>query len=164
MTTMTPQTGPKDAPARIDTTDEAEALCSRLMETISDLVGVLDRETDLLKRNQAHEITALHVRKSALSTAMTHDIALLRRDADYVKMAAPEHVEVIRERQSAFQKSLAANQDALAAMRAISESLLRTVAEAVGARRGGPEIYGKEAGISGMAPSRPRAISVDTTL
>ena len=164
MTTMTPDTAPQDAPARIATPEDADALCTRVLGTLSDLVGVLDRETDLLRKNRPQEITALHARKSALSTAMAHDMALLKRDVDYIKMAAPEQIEAIKERQSAFQKSLAANYDALAAMKAVSESLLRTVADAVGARRGGPEVYGKDAGLGGMTQSRPAAISVDTTL
>ncbi|MGI9381596.1 MAG: hypothetical protein ACR2PO_00455 [Methyloligellaceae bacterium] len=158
------QTEPQDTPDRIETPEGAEALCARVLGTISDLVGVLDRETDLLRRNKPQEITALHVRKSALSTAMTHDMALLKRDADYIKMAAPDHIEAIKERQSLFQKSLAANYDALAAMRAVSESLLRTIADTVSARRSGPEVYGKGAEVSGMTPKRPAAISVDTTL
>ena len=108
MTTMSTPAGPEGIPPRIETPEGAEALCTRLVETVAELVGVLDRETDLLKRNKAQEITAVHARKTALSTALLRDMGALKRDAEYIRMAAPEHVAAIKRQQLAFQKSLTA--------------------------------------------------------
>lgn len=167
MTTLTTSTTtqPAEGPTpRIETPEAAEALCTRLVQTIADLVDVLDRETDLLKRNKTEAITAVHARKTALSAALMHDMEALKQDAAYIRMAVPGHVDAIEQQQQAFQRSLAANQDALAAMKAVSESLLRTVADRVGAKRAGPEVYRADAGLAGTSPGRPSAISVDTTL
>ena len=147
-----------------DTAEAAEALCDRLMDHTGDLMSLLDRETALLQRGKAHEITALQARKTALSSAMMRDMEVFRRDADFVRAAAPARVDAIRDQHQHLQRSLRINQDALVAMKAVTESLLHTIAAKAGEQRTGPEVYGKDAGLSGSAPVGPAAISVDTTL
>ena len=128
-----------------ETPEAAEALCDRLMNQTGDLLSLLDRETSYLQRGKAH-------------------MAIFRRDAALVRAAAPERVDSIRDQHQLLQKSLKTNQDALAAMKAVTESLLHTIAATAGERSKGPEVYGKDAGLSPAAPVGGAAISVDTTL
>ncbi|MGI9385790.1 MAG: hypothetical protein ACR2OX_00025, partial [Methyloligellaceae bacterium] len=72
---------------RIETAEEALSLCDRLMEVTADLISVLERETALLRKAKVQDLTALHVRKQSLSAALHRDLELLRRNADFVKMA-----------------------------------------------------------------------------
>jgi len=162
--TLTPDTVPSAEIPRIETEAAAKALCGRLMETTADLVTLLDRETALLKKGKPGDIGALHVRKAALNALLTRDTAVFRRDADYITMAAPDEINAIKTQHSQLEKSLEANQDALVAMKAVSESLLHTIAAKVTSRVAGPEVYGSNAGVSVGKPARPAAISVNTVL
>lgn len=149
---------------RVETAEDAQTLCARLLETTAELVGLLDRETGHLKQGKPREIGSLQVRKAALNAMLTRDMTAFRRDADFITMAAPDEIGAIREQHAQMQKSIAANQDALTAMKAVSESLLHTIAAKAGARSSGPEVYGRDADVSTKAPSRPAPISVNTVL
>ncbi len=146
------------------TADAAQALCDRLMESTGDLVSLLERETALLRRGKPHEITALHARKSALGAILTRDMALFRRDAEFIRTAVPDRIGGIKEQHRQLQNSLTANQDALTAMKAISESMLHTIAAKLDEGKSGPEIYGKDAGMIGKPAGRTSAISFDESL
>lgn len=154
----------EEALPRIETAEAADALCVRLSETMAELIEVLIRETDLVKRGKLEEITALQVRKTALSTMLTHDMRQLAQDKDFVKAAAPNRIAEIQAQQGDLQQSLVANQDALHATKAISERILHTIAAKAGAQKAGPEVYGNTAGMAPSAPARPAAISVDRSL
>lgn len=156
--------GQEHSASPTDTQKAALELCDRLMQHTGDLVALLDRETTLLHRGKPQEITALQARKTALSTVLTRDMALFRRDCEFIRTAVPDRIDAIKEQHVQLQKSLAANQDALAAMKAVSESLLHTIAAKVGEQRSGPAVYGKDAGLSAASPVGPAAISLDRTL
>lgn len=157
----TTQTG--DIP-RIETTEAAQALCNRLLETSAELVDILERETALLKQGKPSQTGALYLRKAALNAILTRDMSAFRRDVEFITMAAPDEISTLKERHGQLQKSINANQDALIAMKAVSESLLHTIAAKASAQVSGPEVYGNDAGVSSTAPGRPAAISVNTVL
>lgn len=162
--TQNTETAPKAEAPRIETQEDAKALCKRLLETSAELVDLLDRETTMLKQGKPSQIGAVHVRKSALNALMTHDMNKFRRDAEYIQMAAPDEIEAIKQRHGQLQKSINANQDALVAMKAVSESLLHTIAAKANSTVSGPEVYGKGANLTIGTPGRPAAISVNTVL
>jgi hypothetical protein len=161
---MTRNTEYFDDLPRTETAEEAEALCDRLMEHTGDLVSLLDRETSLLQRGTPHEITALQARKSALSKALTQDLTVFRQDSEFIRTTVPERLDAMKEQHLQLQKSLTANQDALTAIKSVTENLLHTVAAKVGEQSTGPEVYGKDAGLIGKPALGPSAISVDETL
>lgn len=162
--TQTQDTPQTDDIPRIETTEAAQALCKRLLETSAELVDLLDRETALLKQGKPSQTDALYLRKSALNAILTRDMSAFRRDAEFITMAAPDEISTLKERHSQLQKSINANQDALVAMKAVSESLLHTIAAKASERVSGPEVYGKGADVSSAAPARPAAISINTVL
>lgn len=156
-----------EAPAqetRADSAEAAAALCDRLLAHTGDLIAVLERETSLLRHGKPQEIAGLYARKTALSTALTHDISVFRRDLEFIRRAVPERIATLKEQHSHLEKSLTANHDALAAMKSVSESMLATIAAKVSETRSGPEVYGKDAGLAAGSPNAPAAISVDRTL
>ncbi|GBE44682.1 hypothetical protein BMS3Bbin10_02785 [bacterium BMS3Bbin10] len=162
--TQTPNMIPSADIPRIETAEAAKSLCARLLGTTAELVGLLDRETALLKQGKPREINSLYMRKSALNAVLTRDMSVFRRDAAFIMMAAPEEINAIRDQHAQLKKSIDANQDALVAMKAVSESLLHTIAAKAGARTSGPEVYGQDADVSTGASARPAAISVNTVL
>lgn len=164
MTSVTTGMDTPEQPAPITSAEAADALCTRLMATIGDLVALLERETGLLRRGQPQDIVALQARKAALSATLTRDMEQVRENAPFIKQAAPERIDAIKQEHAAFQTSLQANHDALSAMTAVSESLLRTIAGKVAEKCTGPGTYGKDAGLASAGPTRPAAISVDRAL
>ena len=162
--TLTQHTTPSADIPRIETPEAAQALCARLLETTAELVGLLDKETAMLKQGKPREIGSLYVRKSALNAMLTRDMSVFRNDADFITMAAPEEISAIKDQHTQLQESINANQDALVAMKAVSESLLHTIAAKASARTSGPETYGQDADVSTGTPARPAAISVNTVL
>jgi hypothetical protein len=164
---MTQHAQPKnqaDTPPRIETAEEALGLCDRLMETTADLIAVLERETGLLRKANVKDLTAVHVRKQSLSVALHRDLALLRENSEFIKMAAIDKIGDLKAQQIHFHKSLAANQNALSAVRAVSEQLLQTIASKVHKSQNGPEVYGRDAGVGTGDKRHSGAIAVDTTL
>ena len=158
------QTSPVEPETRIDTPEAAQALCGELTATIGELVSTLDRETGQLRKGRAIDMTALHARKSALTTTLMHQMAVFGRDSQFIAMAVPERVSEIKAHQEVFQKALITNQDALNAMKAVSESLLRTIATKMAQANGGPELYGGDAQADRVPSTGRSAISIDQNL
>lgn len=162
--TLNQNTPPTPDIPRIETTEAAQALCKRILETTTDLIDLLDRETAMLKKGKPGELESVHVRKAALNALITRDMSVFRRDAEFITMAAPDEISAIKDQHAQFQKSLDANKDALVAMKAVSESLLHTIANRAKAKSAGPEVYGQDADVSVGDASGRSAISVNTVL
>lgn len=149
---------------RMESSSEATALCDRLMEYTGEMITVLERETALLRNGKVNDIAAISARKTALSMTLTQDMSVFRREAEFIRSALPERIEMIREQHLSLQKSLTANHDALAAIKAVSESMLHSVAAKIGEQTAGPSVYGKDASMRGNRPSGGNSISYDQTL
>jgi hypothetical protein len=154
-----------DASPSMESAAEAGALCDRLMEYTGEMIAVLERETGLLRSGKLNDIAAISARKAALSMTLTQDMSVFRREAEFIRGALPERIDAMREQHLALQKSLTANHDALAAMKAVSESMLQSVAAKVGEQTSGPSVYGKDASMN-TARQAPggNSISFDQTL
>lgn len=158
------QTQMIDAPICLEHPQQAEDLCTRVLQTSAELIGVLERETDLLRKGDTQEINSLIARKTSLSTTMMRDMTTLNANASYISEVVPEQIAVLKDQHTQFQRSLRINQDALGAVKAISENLLRTISNAAGATRQGPDTYGRTAAMATATPVRPTAVSVNRSL
>lgn len=155
----------EDASPRMESASEASALCDRLMEYTGEMIEVLERETAMLRSGKLNDIAAIGARKAAISMTLTQDMAVFRREAEFIRSALPERIDAIREQHLALQKSLTANHDALAAMKAVSESMLQSVANKIGEQTAGPSVYGKDASMQeGRQRPGGNSISFDQTL
>ena len=158
------QTQMSDAPINLEHPQQAEDLCNRVLQTSAELMGVLERETELLRNGDSQSINALIARKTALSNQMMKDMAAVNANASYISTVVPEQIELLKDQHAQFQRSLRINQDALGAVKAISENLLRTISQAAGSTRTGPETYGRSASLSTSSAARPTAVSVNRSL
>ena len=149
---------------KIDTQTDALNLCKRLVSLTADLISVLDRETQLVRKPGSSDFSALTARKQALSTSLMHDMELLKHNAAYIKQTAPEQVQILKEQQDQFHRSLEVNHCAISAMKAVSEELLQTIAKKAAKKRGGPEVYTNEAGFQNQGGHHSGPISIDTSL
>jgi hypothetical protein len=153
-----------DARQRIETPQQAEELCARLLRTAAELISVLDRETSLLRKGDTNELTSLIARKTALSSTMMKDMTSVNANAAYISRVVPEQIEALKDQHAQFKRSLRINQDALGAVKAISENLMRTIAGAAGSAKAGPDVYGRSALMRSERPLAPAALSVNRSL
>lgn len=149
---------------RVDNPDSAEALCACLMKTAGELIDLLDQETAVLRRGGMTELAGLQMRKAALNATLMRDVARFRGDLVYLRAAVPGRLAELKSRFQSFERTLETNQAALAAMRSISDSLLKAIAAKSASAQAGPEVYGKNAAAACAQPRRPTAISIDRSL
>ncbi len=164
MDQMINQTQMTQAPVRLEHPQQAEDLCSRVLQTSAELIGVLERETELLRKGDTQEINGLIARKTSLSTAMMRDMTTLNANASYISKVVPGQIDTLKDQHAQFQRSLRINQDALGAVKAISENLLRTISNAAGSLKKGPDTYGQMGAMTTASGSRPAAVSVNRSL
>lgn len=148
----------------INSEQDAQLLCEKLMEITGELISVLDRETALLRKGNNADMAALHMRKQALSSHLAKKMELLKHNASYIKQATPDHIDALKGQQKHFQKSLLLNQDTLIAMKAVSEQLLKTISEKAAKKKNGPQTYGQSAHMSSPSAQQSTAISIDRNL
>jgi hypothetical protein len=150
-----------EAKQRIETPQQAQELCSRLLRTAAELISVLDRETSLLRKGDANELTSLIARKTALGSTMMKDMSAINAHAAYIGRVVPEQIEALKDQHAQFKRSLRINHEALGAVKAISETLMRTIAGAAGSAKAGPETYGHTAVMRSDRPAVPAALSIN---
>ena len=158
------QTEMTNAPVLLEHPQHAEDLCTRVLQTTAELISVLERETELLRKGEPQELNSLIARKSSLSAHMTRDMTVLNANASYISEVVPEQIEILKDQHAQFTRSLRINHDALGAVKAISENLLRTISSAAGSARTGPETYGQTAVLASATTARPTAVSVNRSL
>jgi hypothetical protein len=124
----------------VATREDAEILLAALTAALAELEGVLERETALIAAGRIREGLAEEARKSELSSA--YMLQLQRAKANVVVLArlAPEPLRSFRERQAAFERVMNRNQIVIATARAVSEGLIRGLAEAM-QRETRPNVY-----------------------
>jgi len=147
---------------------QAREICSRVLETTASLISLLDHETQCLRRGDMEEIKSLTARKNALGVAMMKDMAFLNANAQQLVELVPEQMSILKDQHEKFSRSLQVNHEALGAVKAVSENLMRTISAAAAIGRAGPETYGANAlpGTYGTlaANGRPAAMSVNRSL
>lgn len=149
---------------RVDTTVAADTLCAALMQTTTDLMALLDRETQVLHSGKMDQLSSLQLRKAALNAMLMRDIAQFRGNVVFMREAVPVRLAALKEHFQLFQRTLDTNQAILSAMRAVSDALLKAIASRASAADAGPETYGKNASALNPQPRRPSAISVNRSL
>ena len=164
MEQLTNQDQMANAPLILEHPQQAEDLCTRVLQTTAELISVLERETELLRIGETTEFNSIIARKTSLSTTMMRDMTTLNSNASYISQVVPEQIDILKDQHAMFQRSLRINQDALGAVKAISENLLRTISQAAGSTRQGPETYGRSASMASASTARPTAVSVNRSL
>ena len=85
-----PQRQPAPAPATIPTAStvaEGRKLAENLMEVMSALLAVIERETELVRAGKIREAMALEPKKTDLSRRYVHALAYLKASQKFLDMA-----------------------------------------------------------------------------
>src|SRR3979409_2142133 len=151
-----PQRQPAPAPIPMATTPtEARKLAENLMEVMSALLGVIERETELVRAGKVREAMALEARKTELSRRYVGTIAHLKSSQSYLARATPELLSTLHRHHDLFRAMLQVNLTVLATAHAVSEGIIRGVNTEL-QRRNVPNTYTSSG--QRAAPS-PRNIS-----
>ena len=115
--------------------DDVLILCTDLIDVMRNLEILLAEETDLVKNHAYDKLPELHKDKARLSKAYMEFMAAIRDNLELVKDVAPDLVERIRSRHDRMQMIIRENMTAIAAAKAVSESLIGTISDEVQKQR-----------------------------
>jgi hypothetical protein len=127
---MTPQHRNAQSPAPAApaaTPVEARKLAESLMLIMKKLLGVVERETELVRAGNVRAAMALESEKSELSRQYTDAISRLTRSREYFMQSTPELLSALHRDHDTFRSLLQVNLTVLATAHAVSEGIVRGV-------------------------------------
>ena len=149
-----PQASPAPAPARaISTPAEARKLAEDLMDVMSGLLGVIERETELVRAGNVREAMRLEDQKGELSRRYMVAVENLKNAQKYLAQVSPELLTTLRRHHDTFRAMLQINLTVLATAHAVS-SIVRGSTE-IHARHSTPN--GSDNAPPGRATPRSRS-------
>jgi hypothetical protein len=125
-----PQRRPAASPPPVPmaaTPTEARKLAENLMEIMSTLLGIIDRETELVRAGKIREAMAFEPKKTELSRRYVGAISVLKASQKYLHQTAPELLTTLHRHHDTFRAMLQINLTVLATAHAVSESIVRGV-------------------------------------
>jgi hypothetical protein len=117
---------PAPPPAAMTATD-ARKLAVTLMDVMSALLGVIERETALVRAGKLREAMALEPQKTDLSRRYVNAVGQLKASQKYLAQTAPELLDTLHRHHDVFRGMLQINLTVLATAHAVSESIVRGV-------------------------------------
>ena len=157
-----PQARPAQA-ATISTPIEARKLAENLMDVMSGLLGVIERETELVRAGKVREAMAFEAQKSELSRSYVGAVTLLKASQKYLAQAAPELLTTLHRHHDVFRAMLQINLTVLATAHAVSEGIVRGVNTEI-QRRNIPNTYTSAGQRAQPGPRNITPLSVSRSL
>ena len=120
----------REAPAQVpmaSTATEARKLAEDLMDVMSALLGVIERETELVRAGKLREAMAFEPKKTELSRRYVNAVGQLNASQQYLSQSAPELLNTLHRHHDVFRAMLQINLTVLATAHAVSESIIRGV-------------------------------------
>jgi hypothetical protein len=127
---------------------DAEQLVAGVLATLADLEALLEAETAHIRVGRFREGLAQEARKAELAASYLQGLEAVKANAVALARFAPEALERLKTAHAAFGPVVQANQLVLATARAVSESLVKGIAEEMN-RHVRPQAYAP-----GPAPNR----------
>ncbi|WP_038967160.1 hypothetical protein [Bradyrhizobium diazoefficiens] len=119
MQAQRPNTAPGNAQAR--------KLAEDLMDAMSALLGLIERETELVRAGNVREAMMLESRKQELSRNYVGAVSQLKANQAQLAKSAPELLSTLHRHHDAFRAMLQVNLTVLATAHAVSDSVVRGV-------------------------------------
>jgi hypothetical protein len=136
-----PQPQPVPAPIAVASTPAAaRKLAENLMDAMNALLGVVERETELVRAGKVREAMMLETQKSELSRRYVDAVAHLKVSQKYLTQTAPELLTTLHRHHDTFRAMLQVNLTVLATAHAVSEGIVRGVNTEI-QRRNIPNTY-----------------------
>jgi hypothetical protein len=122
------------------TATDARKLAENLMDVMSALLGVIERETELVRAGNVREAITLEPKKTELSRRYISTITDLKANQTYLAQATPDLLSALHRHHDVFRAMLQVNLTVLATAHAVSEGIVRGVNVEI-QRRNIPQTY-----------------------
>ena len=119
---------------------DARKLAEELVDVMSALLGIIERETELVRAGHLREAMAFEPQKAEASRRYVAAVTRLKTSHQYLAKAAPDLLATLRRHHDTFRAMLQVNLTVLATAHAVSESIVRGVNAEV-QRRNIPDTY-----------------------
>ncbi len=119
---------------------EARKVAEDLMDAMSALLGLIERETELVRAGKVREAMGFEARKQELSKRYVGAVSQLNANQSQLAKAAPELLSTLHRHHDAFRAMLQVNLTVLATAHAVSESVVRGVNAEI-QKRNAPNTY-----------------------
>jgi hypothetical protein len=154
------------APAAIavaSTAAEARKLAENLMDVMSALLGVIERETELVRAGKIREAMVLEPHKTDLSRRYVGAVGHLKASQKFLAQTAPELLTTLHRHHDVFRAMLQINLTVLATAHAVSEGIVRGVNVEI-QRRNIPNTYTSAGQRAAPGPRNITPLSVSRSL
>jgi hypothetical protein len=131
---------PRETPAPILNAGDARKLAENLMDVMSALLGIIERETELVRAGKVAAAMALEPNKTDLSRRYVSAVERLKAGQPFLSQTAPELLTTLHRHHDVFRAMLQINLTVLATAHAVSESIVRGVNAEI-QRRNIPNTY-----------------------
>ncbi|OKO85784.1 hypothetical protein [Bradyrhizobium sp. AS23.2] len=120
---------PMQAPRPNNAPESAAArkIAEQLMDAMSSLLGLIERETELVRAGNVREAMTLESKKQELSRNYVGAVSQLKANQADLAKSAPELLSTLHRHHDAFRAMLQVNLTVLATAHAVSESVVRGV-------------------------------------
>lgn len=118
---------PPPRPAATSGNAEARKLAAELMDAMNALLGLIERETELVRAGKLREAMAFESQKQGLSRRYVGAVSQLKANQAQLAKSAPELLSTLHRHHDAFRAMLQVNLTVLATAHAVSESVVRGV-------------------------------------
>ncbi|MGY0572987.1 hypothetical protein ACTGJ9_019415 [Bradyrhizobium sp. RDM12] len=105
----------------------ARKLAEDLMDAMSALLGLIERETELVRAGKVREAMTMESQKQELSRRYVGAVGQLKANQAQLSKSAPELLSTLHRHHDAFRAMLQVNLTVLATAHAVSESVVRGV-------------------------------------
>jgi len=158
-----PQAQPAAPAKAISTPAEARKLAEELMDVMSGLLGVIERETELIRAGKVREAIALEGKKGELSSRYMLAVERLKTSQKYLSQVSPELLTTLRRHHDTFRAMLQVNLTVLATAHAVSEGIVRGVNAEI-QRRNIPNTYTASGQRAAPGPRNMTPLAVSRSL
>jgi hypothetical protein len=122
------------------TAAEARELADRLLAVMSELLAVIEQETELVRAGKLREAVQLGATKTELSGHYVMSVGRLKASQKFMQASSPELLTTLHRHHDVFRAMLKVNLTVLATAHSVSEKLVRGV-NAEMQRRSMPNTY-----------------------
>lgn len=153
ITPITPASTPADA----------KRLAQEMMDAMTALLGLVERETALVRAGNIRQAMALEPDKGELSRRYVGSIGRLKASHKYMQAKTPELLTALHRHHDTFRAMLQVNLTVLATAHAVSEGLVRAASTEM-QRRTAPQTYTAAGQRAAPPPRNASPLSVSRTL
>jgi hypothetical protein len=126
---------------KVGSREDAERLVGDVTATMAALETVLEHETEHLRAGRLRDGLSGERRKGELAGAYLRGLEACKSNAVALARFAPDQIETLKTAHAGFQRVVERNQVVIATARAVSEGLVRGLAEEM-SRAARPQTYG----------------------